>query len=58
MPCWLDVSWMKSLCESYLDMTIISTKCHVMSFATKFLCDLLRMTKRICSSHVVFTTEN
>jgi len=34
---WLcDVGWMKSGCNSHLNATIISTCCHIMSFAIYF----------------------
>jgi hypothetical protein len=49
MPHRLDVNWMKSEYKSHLNVIIIYTWCDIMSFATKILCDLSKMTKEICN---------
>lgn len=49
MPHKLDVNWMKSRCKLHLEAIVISTWCDVMSFTTKILSNLFKVTKGICS---------
>jgi hypothetical protein len=41
MACWLD----EKLMLVDLDVTIVSTRCHIMSLVTKILCDLFKATR-------------
>jgi hypothetical protein len=49
----LDVSWMKSGYKFHINVIIISTQCHIMFFATKILCNLFKVIRRICN-HMLF----
>ncbi len=46
-PCRLDISWMKSLCQSHINTTII--KFHIMCFVIQIIYDLSKATKRLCN---------
>jgi len=49
---------MKSSCKSHLYATIFATWCHILSFATKMLCDLSKVTRDYSKSHVIIMTKN
>jgi hypothetical protein len=45
----LDVKWMKSKCKLHVDMTVVLTWCHAMSFVTIKLYVLPKATRGICN---------
>ncbi len=47
VPCMLNASWMKIGCKLHLDVIIVLTWCHVISYATIILCDFSKAIRKI-----------